>query len=429
MLDIKNKEGEYQMERIYSARIIRREDQVVQGIYVKEFFMFCGIYVSEFIEEYDKISDDQDFVDFNIIMNEKTYDSDKNSDELTAKYTIYMNEKDKTELDLSSRDKRVTYGKSIRSYILQIPEILKWNEAWMKDFTRLYDTFVDLDYAYNDYLTHVYVMQFSEDMRLMQLEILNNCLNRIYDPEEEVKGLVHRRFAYFNCARKINGISASMNRRIFDDEKIMKIAHQMAENDEKYSMGNVLAGLIGLSRGNISGEVYMYKALEKEGNNRYSAFIYYSLAHYYEIEQHDSERAWKLYQEMKEISPQNYKMLFKRATQNFHEKKYIESWKAFLKIYNNMVNRINGQWFQPIELEYYFRCAKILNKIPRDVSVLIGISPIEEKNLKRIEKEDFKKSKFMKNFIFNDKIQELYLWYFRNKMEKHTIDIIIDDVL
>ena len=84
----------------------------------------------------------------------------------------------KTELDLSSRDKRVTYGKSIRSYILQIPEILKWNEAWMKDFTCLYDTFVDLDYAYNDYLTHVYVMQFSEDMRLMQLEILNNCLNR-----------------------------------------------------------------------------------------------------------------------------------------------------------------------------------------------------------------------------------------------------------
>ena len=418
------------MERIYSARIIRREDQVVQGIYVKEFFMFCGIYVSEFIEEYDKISDDQDFVDFNIIMNEKTYDSDKNSDELTAKYTIYMNEKDKTELDLSSRDKRVTYGKSIRSYILQIPEILKWNEAWMKDFTCLYDTFVDLDYAYNDYLTHVYVMQFSEDMRLMQLEILNNCLNRIYDPKEEVKGLVHRRFAYFNCARKINGISASMNRRrIFDDEKIMKIAHQMAENDEKYSMGNVLAGLIGLSRGNISGEVYMYKALEKEGNNRYSAFIYYSLAHYYEIEQPDSERAWKLYQEMKESSPQNYKMLFKRATQNFHEKKYIESWKAFLKIYNNMVNRINGQWFQPIELEYYFRCAKILNKIPRDVSVLIGISPIEEKDLKRIEKEDFKKSKFMKNFIFNDKIQELYLWYFRNKMEKHTIDIIIDDVL
>lgn len=98
-------------------------------------------------------------------------------------------------------------------------------------------------------------------------------------------------------------------------------------------------------------------------------------------------------------------------------------------VHNNMVNRINGQWFQPIELEYYFRCAKILNKIPRDVSVLIGISPIEEKNLKRIEKEDFKKSKFMKNFIFNDKIQELYLWYFRNKMEKHTIDIIIDDVL
>ncbi|NSH13040.1 hypothetical protein G4945_15225 [Anaerostipes hadrus] len=420
------------MERIYSARIIRREDQVVQGIYVKEFFMFCGIYVSEFIEEYDKISDDQDFVDFNIIMNEKTYDSDKNSDELTAKYTIYMNEKDKTELDLSSRDKRVTYGKSIRSYILQIPEILKWNEAWMKDFTRLYDTFVDLDYAYNDYLTHVYVMQFSEDMRLMQLEILNNCLNRIYDPEKEVKGLVHRRFAYFNCARKINGISASMNRRrIFDDEKIMKVVHDMSVTDEKFTMGNVLAGLIGLSKEelNISGEIYMQKALEKEGSNKYSAFIYYALAHYYEVDKHNNVRAWKLYQIMKQIVPKSYRMLFKHASQKFYEKNYIDSWKAFFEIYNMMGKRVNKQWFQPLELEYYYKCARILNKIPQDVSVIIGISPIEEKDLKRIEKEDFKKSKFMKNFIFNDKIQELYLWYFRNKMEKHTIDIIIDDVL
>ena len=50
----------------------------------------------------------------------------------------------------------------------------------------------------------------------------------------------------------------------------------------------------------------------------------------------------------------------------------------------------------------------------------------EDKGIKR---GNAKKSKFMKNFIFNDKIQELYLWYFRNKMEKHTIDIIIDDVL
>lgn len=311
------------MERIYSVRIIRRENQVVQGIYVKEFFMFCGIYVSEFIEEYDKISDDQDFVDFNIIMNEKTYDSDKNSDELTAKYTIYMNEKDKTELALSSRDKRVTYGKSIRSYILQIPEILKWNEAWMKDFTRLYDTFVNLDYAYNDYLTHVYVMQFSEDMRLMQLEILNNCLNRIYDPKEEVKGLVHRRFAYFNCARKINRVNMSFEgRRVFDDEKLMKVTHQMSIEDIRFTMGDVLAGLIGVNRKDLweIGEMHLQMALAKELDNKYSAFIYYALAHYYEINQQNEKQAWELYKEMKEIAPENYRMLFKHAAQEFREK-------------------------------------------------------------------------------------------------------------
>ena len=122
-------------------------------------------------------------------------------------------------------------------------------------------------------------------------------------------------------------------------------------------------------------------------------------------------------------------MLFKHASQKFYEKNYIDSWKAFFEIYNMMGKRVNKQWFQPLELEYYYKCARILNKIPQDVSVIIGITPIEEEDIQRIEKEDFKKSKFMKNFIFNDKIQELYLWYFRNKMEKHTIDIIIDDVL
>ena len=37
------------MENLYSVRIIRRENQVVSGVYIKEFWMFCGVYVNEFI--------------------------------------------------------------------------------------------------------------------------------------------------------------------------------------------------------------------------------------------------------------------------------------------------------------------------------------------------------------------------------------------
>ena len=93
-----------------------------------------------------------------------------------------------------------------------------------------------------------------------------------------------------------------------------------------------------------------------------------------------------------------------------------------------MEKRVNKQWFQPLELEYYYKCARILNKIPQDVSVIIGITPIEEEDIQRIEKEDFRKSKFMNNFIFNDNLKEIYVWYFRNKMESHKISDIVREI-
>ena len=56
------------MENLYSVRIIRRENQVVSGVYIKEFWMFCGVYVNEFIIEQDKVSGDKDKVTCNIIL-------------------------------------------------------------------------------------------------------------------------------------------------------------------------------------------------------------------------------------------------------------------------------------------------------------------------------------------------------------------------
>ena len=366
------------MENLYSVRIIRKENQVVEGVYIKEFWMLCGVYVNEFVVEYDNTADDYDMVDFNIVLDENI----KCIENLKARYRRdIMKPATKGNADLSSKDKRITYGRQIEEELLQIPLVLGWGQKWKQDFKKLYSAFVNSDFAYNNYITHIFLNQLGEQMKLIQIEVLSNCLRNIYNDNEEVAGLVHCRFAYFNCARKINRINVSMKiSRTFDDEKIMKVAHDMSVTDEKFTIGNVLAGLIGLSKEelNISGEIYMQKALEKEGSNRYSAFIYYALAHYYEVDKHNNVRAWKLYQIMKQIAPKSYRMLFKHASQKFYEKNYIDSWKAFFEIYNMMEKRVNKQWFQPLELEYYYKCARILNKIPQDVSVIIGITPIEE---------------------------------------------------
>ena len=72
------------MENLYSVRIIRRENQVVSGVYIKEFWMFCGVYVNEFIIEQDKVSGDNDEVTCNIILQENEVDID----EFEADYNI-----------------------------------------------------------------------------------------------------------------------------------------------------------------------------------------------------------------------------------------------------------------------------------------------------------------------------------------------------
>ena len=59
-------------------------------------------------------------------------------------------------------------------------------------------------------------------------------------------------------------------------------------------MGNVLAGLVGLSRRKFwnQGQLYMEEVLDKEGDNKYSAFVYYALAHFLEVEEQEEEEAY-----------------------------------------------------------------------------------------------------------------------------------------
>lgn len=404
------------MENLYSVRIIRRENQVVQGVYIKEFWKLCGVYVNEFVVEYDNIADDHDMVDCNIFLDEDIMDLV----ELESKYKINI-VKGQIKEDLSSKDKRRKFGRRIEKDLLKIPLLLEWNNEWKEDFKQLYNAFVDSDFAYNNYLTHLFLNQFSEEMKLTQLEVLKDCLNKIYASNQAIEGLVQRRFAYFNCARKINRVNMSFEgRRVFDDEKLMKVTHQMSIEDIRFTMGDVLAGLIGVNRKDLweIGEMHLQMALAKELDNKYSAFIYYALAHYYEINQQNEKQAWELYKEMKEIAPENYRMLFKHAAQEFREKKQLQSWQSFLHLYNNIGNRICKKWFQPLELEYYYKCARILSKIPEEIAIRMGIPHINEREIERIERNYFLQSNFMKKFLFNDNLKEIYIWYFMKKNGK-----------
>lgn len=91
------------MENLYSVRIIRRENQVVSGVYIKEFWMFCGVYVNKFIIEQDKVSGDKDKVTCNIILQENGVGIDG----LKADYNIKVTGINDS-INLLSKDRRYT---------------------------------------------------------------------------------------------------------------------------------------------------------------------------------------------------------------------------------------------------------------------------------------------------------------------------------
>lgn len=406
------------MEKLYSVRVIRKENQAVQGVYIEEFWKFCGVYTSEFITEYAGTIQDTDLVDCNIILDEDAVYLNR----LKAKHSVTFSNL-KKHSDLSSRDKRKRLGRKIeRELLLKIAELFEWNKECIQDFKKICRAFVELDFAYNNYLAHLFLNQFSKDMKLMQIEIFSDCMDMIYTEGAKLKGSPYRKFAYLNCMRKINRICLSEGtRRFFDDELIMKVTHQLSVEDEAFSMGNVLAGLVGLSRRKFwnQGQLYMQEVLDKEGDNKYSAFVYYALAHFIEVEEQDEQEAWKLYHHMGKIAPQNYRMLFKRATELFHKKN--PDWcNEFFQVYKLMKEKEAGGWIQPLELEYYYKCAKILNRIPTDISEGIGIKHIEEKDIEEIRKAKFRNSNFMENFIFDNDLKAIYEKYFRTKMKGHN---------
>ena len=92
------------MRNLYSVRIIRKESQAVQAVYIEEFWKFCGVYTSEYITKYSDTMLDEDIVDCNIILDEDAACLSK----LKARFSVMFSDLQRYS-DLSGRDKRKNY--------------------------------------------------------------------------------------------------------------------------------------------------------------------------------------------------------------------------------------------------------------------------------------------------------------------------------
>ena len=176
------------MRNLYSVRIIRKESQAVQAVYIEEFWKFCGVYTSEYITKYSDTILDEDIVDCNIILDEDAACLSK----LKARFSVMFSDLQRYS-DLSSRDKRKRFGRKIeRELLSKIAGLFRWNKECIQDFKKICKAFVESDFAYSNYLTHLFLDQFSEDMKLMQIYILNVCMYMIYGVEEKMNGNPYR---------------------------------------------------------------------------------------------------------------------------------------------------------------------------------------------------------------------------------------------
>lgn len=66
-----------------------------------------------------------------------------------------------------------------------------------------------------------------------------------------------------------------------------------------------------------------------------------------------------------------------------------------------------------MELEYYYKCARILSDIPEDKAVRMGMQPIKAEDIKRIEVNDFQKSNFMNKIL----LMTIYGKYIKSILE------------
>lgn len=402
------------MESLHSVRIIRREDQAVSAAYIKEFWMLCGVYVREYIAEYAEDMIDDQKVSCNIVLT-NAVDCENLKADRTIRIALMRRE------NLSGRKNRLIFGNRIRASLLA-------GVRDAADLGKVYNAFVNCDYAFLNYTTHLFVTQFSSDIKSQRINEFIELMNQIYPDGGRFSGSCYKKFAYLNIGRKINRIAREGSLRLYmNTERLVEEAHRL-NDDGTFSMGDVLAGLAGVAERETERDarIYLHKAQLAEQWQKHEAFLCYALGHYYEVDKKDFHRAWIMYDEMRNAAfKNNYRLDFKIACKLYYEAKYKEACDKFYQIYRYLENKAERGWIQPLELEYFYKCARILTEMPREYRNFIG--EIEYSLIKSpdmIINEFFMESKFNNDFFDEKELAELRE-YFKSAMEGHKFRQIV----
>lgn len=417
------------MEKVRSVCIIERLDQKVAAVYLKEFFMFAGVYVYESIADASEILKIKERkkheVNLYIDLTGNENDSERLDDSTVYIKLAYSEDEQYKQLNIPKM--RRDFGNKIFELIWKKLEIFMHDKTDIQGFKSLSRIFVKNDYAHEHYLSHLYLNQMSNEKKNALSKFYLNCFKDIYKELRDNDSSLNLTFAYLNCARKMNRIDMSCNRQtLFDETKVMKMAHKLTERDSSFTIADVLAGQIAFSRSSIwtEGLNYLSEALQQEKRKQYSSFIYYCIGHFYEVEQSDLDKAEEFYSYINEFNPENYRMNFKLGWIRYFRSKYNEAWNYFYKVYKQMSEKKDTGWIQPLEMEYLYKCELILSRSESLKNTHIGQNVLEN-DISYMKNTVFNNSSFISAFLSENE-REIYSECFIRKMEDHNYSLIID---
>ena len=146
------------MEKLRSVCIIQRIDQKVPAVYLKEFFMFAGVYVCEEIIDSDIINEIKNGEQKEANLYIDLTASENGYKEIDTS-TVYLKLVLEKRVKLNTINGRAGFGKTVFLRLWEQLHFCMKDENEIKGFRSLADIFVDTDYAHKHYLSHLYLNQ------------------------------------------------------------------------------------------------------------------------------------------------------------------------------------------------------------------------------------------------------------------------------
>lgn len=406
----------------YSVRIIRKEEQVALAVYLKEFFVFCGIYVREYIPDVQE--QDEQTVDLNLFLFEM-----KGTEKKPEAFLEYLLEHQGGSPAIESGRKEI--NKKLEKMSEIVDDSMEREGRLEEVLKCLLNIFHEYDYAHLNYTKHCFLNQLDADEKLNMAQTYYKCYvtlkNKIRDLDAEWEEIGYLKFARFNCARKVDDVClARGDLPYFEEEKIMKSAAEISDLMPGFSMGYVLAGQIGLNYDYLwrDGKVYLERAMKMEKENRHGAFIYYILGHSLEIEMRDFEAAWEQYQKILVRFPEYHRGIFKHGCRMIRNQRGLEAYELFYQVWEMMKRRERSGIIQPQEIEYKYKCERILAESSMVNKYCKETREYLHKEAQRDLTETLAGSRFLEEFCIK-KDYENYKKYLEEKLRSHHLNSIV----